>query len=191
MPETDSVFANTIIQGSKAFSMRNSSQTHEICGLGIGVTLTLFALHLIFSKDRVFEAWTIPIAAMLGYTVDTAVTLLGALDFPTGSGWRLPAPLWIAALWLAFSTTINTSLAWLRHRPLAAFAVGAASGPIAYAGGAFFEVVSFPNSALSVTVLMVLWGAAIPVLISFAVRSSIPPDTPAATVLTSRTEGAA
>lgn len=157
----------------------------DAASIGIGVTLTVLALHLVYSKDRTFEAWTIPLAAAIGYAVDTAATLFGALDFPAGGHSLLPAPLWIAALWLAFATTINTSLTWLRHRRLAAVAVGAVSGPLAYAGGAFFDVVTLPNPMLSMAVLAVFWGATLPVLISIAARSASPRFTPVTSALAS------
>lgn len=151
--------------------------------IGIGVALMVSSLHLMFSRDRKFEAWSIPLAAAIGYAVDTVATLLGALDFPAQTNPLLPAPIWIAALWLAFATTINTSLTWLRSRPIAAAALGAVSGPVAYAGGAFFDVVTLPNPLLSVAVLAILWGAAVPALVLIASQCASSHHWPKATTV--------
>jgi hypothetical protein len=130
--------------------------------IGVAFAVVLFAIHLAFSRDRGFEAWSIPLAAGLGYAGDTLITLLGGLRFPDGG--VLPAPLWIAALWLAFATTLNTAFRWLRSRPGTAFIIGAVFGPAAYLGGALFDVVALPNLVRGIVLLVMVWGLLMPVL---------------------------
>ncbi|MCL6416037.1 DUF2878 domain-containing protein [Aestuariirhabdus sp. Z084] len=45
-------------------------------------------------------------------------------------------PLWLAALWLIFPTTIHHCLSWLRDRWLLALICGAVAGPLSYYAGA-------------------------------------------------------
>lgn len=137
----------------------------DATSIGLGVTAGVLTVHLIVSPARRFEAWFIPLAATVGYTADTIATLLGALQFDGNPQPALPAPLWIAALWLAFATTIHTSFSWLRNRLVAAAALGAISGPVAYAAGAALDVVTLPHLAFRVVVLVVLWGATLPILV--------------------------
>jgi hypothetical protein len=151
--------------------------------LGIGVAAAVFALHLAISPARASEAWFIPLAAVIGYLVDSAATLLGALRFDEHALPPLPTPLWIMALWLAFATTINTTFAWLRNRPLAAALLGAASGPLAYAAGAALGVVTLPSILQSTLLLALLWGITVPLLVRIAARTRRPPRAPHATAL--------
>ncbi len=146
----------------------------EASWVGLAVTAAVLALHLLITPDRRREAWFVPLAAALGYAVDTFATLLGALRFEPDLLPMLPAPLWIAAMWLAFATTLNVSLAWLKPRLLLAAVLGAASGPLAYAAGVALDVVVMPNPIWSVVVLAVLWGATLPVLMLIAVRVGSP-----------------
>lgn len=144
----------------------------DAASIGIGVTAGVVAVHLIVSPARRFEVWFIPFAAALGYAVDTIATLLGALQFDGNPQPALPTPLWIAALWLAFATTIHTSFSWLHNRLIVAAFLGAASGPLAYAGGAVLDVVTLPQPVFSVVVLGVLWGATLPILVVIAARAA-------------------
>jgi hypothetical protein len=144
----------------------------DAASIGIGVTAGIVAMHLVVSPARRFEAWFIPLAAALGYAVDTIATVLGALQFDGNPQPALPAPLWIAALWLAFATTIHTSFSWLRNRLIIAAILGAVSGPLAYAAGVALNVVAMPQPVWSVIVLGVLWGATLPVLVLIAARAA-------------------
>ena len=144
----------------------------DAASVGIGVTAGVVAVHLIVSPARSFEVWFIPFAAVLGYAVDTIATLLGALQFHGNPQPALPTPLWIAALWLAFATTIHTSVSWLNNRLIVAALLGAASGPLAYAAGAALSVVTMPQPAFSVVVLVLLWGGTLPVLVLIARRAA-------------------
>lgn len=151
----------------------------EAAWIGLVVTAGVFALHLVLSPLRASEAWLVPLAALLGYTVDTLATLLGALQFDAHAPPRLPTPLWIAALWLAFATTLNTTFVWLRKYLLAAAALGAASGPLSYAAGAALGVVTLPNPVKSVCILGALWGITLPALVLLAMHM-VPPQRSAA-----------
>lgn len=149
--------------------------------IGLAVTAVVLVLHLLVSPARRSEAWFIPLAAAVGYAADTLATLLGALEFNSNPHSILPAPLWVAALWVAFATTLNCSLSWLRSRLVLAAVLGAASGPLAYAAGVALDVVAMPSPVLSTVVLAVLWGATLPIVMliaAWASRQQHPADTP-------------
>jgi hypothetical protein len=136
--------------------------------IGIVVAVVVVTVHLVGSPHRGFEMWFIPLTGLLGYVADSLVTLLGGLAFDTSGQAVFPPPLWIAALWLAFATLLNTSFLWLRDRLLVAALVGATSGPPAYAAGAGFGIVSMPNTLLSIILLAVAWGLTLPTLVWIA-----------------------
>jgi hypothetical protein len=136
--------------------------------IGVCVAVVVFALHLAISPQRMREAWFIPLATVLGYAADTLATRLGALEFAADSA--LWPPLWIAALWLSFATTLNTTFAWLQRRLAVAAALGAVSGPLAYAAGAGLGVVALPDPLRSIVVLGGLWGMTVPLLVLIAGR---------------------
>ncbi len=140
--------------------------------IGLTVTAIFVATHLFISPLRRFETWFIPAAAALGYAADNVATLVGALEFNNPMQPILPAPLWILAMWLAFATTLNLSLSWMRDRYLVAMLVGAASGPISYGAGAALNIVAMPRPEMSVIVLAVLWGATLPALMYIGARAA-------------------
>ena len=74
------------------------------------------------------------------------------------------------------------ALAWLRHRPLAAFAFGAIGGPLAYLAAARgFDAVAVTGPvAATWTVLSLAWGAAFAALMVVAWRASAPVPQPVA-----------
>ena len=141
--------------------------------IGFGVLAAAVALHLFLSRSRGSEARLLALAAVIGYCVDSIAGLTGTLVFEAGRQPAFLAPLWVAALWMNFATTLNTSLRWLRNRVWMAVAMGAASGPMAYAAGAALGIVSIPNPITGVAILAVLWGVTLPVLVRIASRAVV------------------
>lgn len=140
--------------------------------IGLCVTALVVTFHLGISAERSFEWWLLPLVAVLGYGVDTLAAWLDALAFPTHGVSPLPAPLWVAALWLSFATTLRSTFRFLsRHYWLAAI-VGGAAGPLAYAAGAAFGVNSLPHLGWSLGVLFVAWGALLPAVVWLADRAA-------------------
>jgi hypothetical protein len=72
------------------------------------------------------------------------------------------APVWILALWAAFALTFTRSLAFLQSRPVAAFALGAVFGPLAYWGAArgWSAVVLAAPAGRVLVALALGWGVA-------------------------------
>jgi hypothetical protein len=74
---------------------------------------------------------------------------------------------WILALWLAFASTLNLSLAWMQGRYLIAMLFGASGGPLAYFGAQNIGAVTLPSST-SYIALSVGWAVITPVLLYIA-----------------------
>ena len=78
----------------------------------------------------------LPIAA-IGYAVDSTLAALGFLHYPGPTlAPLLPAPLWLAALWLSFATLFLHGLQWLQGRLWLAAGLGAVAGAGTYYVGA-------------------------------------------------------
>jgi hypothetical protein len=72
----------------------------------------------------------------------------------------------MVALWVNLGTTLNVSLGWLRGRYLAAAAMGAIAGPLAYWAGVRLEAVTFGLPLpVALAVISVEWAVSMPALI--------------------------
>ena len=118
------------------------------------------------------QAWRgILLLGALGTTVDSLQGGLGVLDFGDDSGWLAPA--WITALWCQLATVLP-AFAALRSRPIAAGLLGAAGGPLAYAGGARLGAADLPPEPwISLLVIAAVWAVAFPLLLRWLVA---PPE---------------
>jgi len=148
--------------------------------LGPLVVLGLVALHLRLVPDPRRELRLLLTAAALGYSVDTAQTIIGVIRFGAASPvWWLP-PLWLLGLWFIFGTTLNVSFLWLAGRYRLAAALGAISGPMSYYAGVRLGAAEFPHPVFSFLTLAVVWAALMPVLVRVAERSRAGADAAAA-----------
>ena len=68
---------------------------------------------------------------IIGYSWDSFLVHLSVIEY-VYSDLNSFAPLWIAAMWAMFATTLNASLTWLQERYLLSAILGAIFGPIAY-----------------------------------------------------------
>lgn len=140
--------------------------------IGLVVTIVVFAIHLGFSTSPAAEFWSVPAAAGIGFFADNLAAWLGAIRFESAASPFLLAPLWIAAMWLAFAMLIVPCFAWLANRPLTAAVMGATSGPTAYVAGTALGIVEIPHFVRGIAVLAVLWGIAVPIAIKVVVASA-------------------
>lgn len=132
--------------------------------VGVAAVLALAAAHLCFAANRRTEARFLLAATGIGYAADAAAAWSGAVAFPADFEPLLPAPGWVAALWLAFATTVGTTFAALRRPLWRAAALGALAGPVSYGAGAALGVVALPLGWRSLAALAVLWALALPLI---------------------------
>ena len=124
----------------------------------LGPVLAVFGL--VFTKIR-SQLRSVLVIALIGCAVDQLLTAIGLFSFNSGLDGAVPMiPYWLVALWLCFSATLHSSLAWLMEKPkLMTMMVFAISGPfsywIAFKAGAY----ALPQGlTLSMTVLVCVWA---------------------------------
>jgi hypothetical protein len=132
----------------------------------------LWIAHTVASSHKSLDLKLLVFAALSGLCLDGFLAASGVLRYSPatpavpGSG----SPLWILALWLAFSTTLTRSLGWLRGRLGAAWVLGATGGPLAYWGAARgWNVIVFAQPQWrGILTLAVGWSMALMVLVRAA-----------------------
>ena len=107
-------------------------------------------------------------ALLIGIVWDSALVMLGWLDFSSGFFIAGVAPYWILALWALFAITLRHSLAWLQARLLTAAVVGAIAGPLAYWGGLRLGAVILVEPLQALVALSIGWGLFTPLLLRLA-----------------------
>lgn len=123
----------------------------------LGPALVVFGLA--FTKIR-SQLRSVLMIALIGGAMDQLLTAIGLFSFDNSPSAALPLiPYWLVALWLCFSATLHSSLAWLVVKPkLITMLVFGISGPfsywVAFKAGAY----SLPQGlTVSITVLVCAW----------------------------------
>lgn len=143
---------------------------HGLPWTGVTVAALAAALHLTLAARPAREALLLAVAGCLGAWWDGFLAGAGWLVYPSGTFAQWIAPTWIIALWVAFATTLNVSLRWLRNRWYLAMGLGAVSGPLAFSAGAALGGVTFPDTFVAMAVLAAGWSFFMPVLVALAMR---------------------
>jgi len=143
---------------------------HETPWIGPAVVAGVVAYHLSRAPNPKAEFSLLALVAGINTTFDSALAATGWLSYPSGQWHPLLAPYWIVALWVAFATTLNVSLSWLKGRLLLALAFGAVGGPLAYFAGAQMGGVTFHEPALALTALAFGWATITPTLVLIATQ---------------------
>jgi hypothetical protein len=135
---------------------------------GIVACLGFAALSWWVSPVRRSDLRLVGAALACGLLLDGALAASGWLDYAAPLP-ALPAPAWIAALWVAFAMTLQHSLQWVLARPLAAVLFGAIGGPLAYWGASRgFDAVAFNMPVQATLALSLGWGIAMAVFVAIA-----------------------
>jgi Protein of unknown function (DUF2878) len=131
--------------------------------IGATIVVLVLAAHLLLARRPAAEIRLLAMVGALGCTIDSALGHAALLVFRSGD-WL--CPLWLVLLWLAFATTLGSSLAWLKDRPVAAAMAGAIFGPLSYYAGQRVGALSLgANPIVTMGVLTVLWAALLPFLL--------------------------
>lgn len=116
--------------------------------------------------------WLLP--AGLGIAVDVSLSLAGVLNFDSS----LVLPLWMVILWLAFATTLSSSLAFLNRYRIIAGIAGALAFPLNYWAGERFGAVELGEPTwLSLAALGLIWAGGLP--LAYKLVSHFRPRSPA------------
>ncbi len=137
----------------------------------LGVAVTVFALswHLYQAKNIRSELLLMLCALLIGAAYDQSMLSLGYINY-VNNGWSSAiVPVWILALWLGFTTTLNVSLRWMRGKHLIAVIFGAVGGPLAYLGAEKLGAVTLHDAA-SYIALSFGWAIITPLLLLLSSR---------------------
>jgi hypothetical protein len=134
----------------------------------------LFVLIAVFSQlmlnniNLKNEILLIALIAIIGAIFDQMI-INHQLILYQSHGWNNAiVPIWIIGLWIAFASTINLSLRWLRDYPLVAILFGAIGGPLAYLGAEKLGAVTLSITPDSIIALAVGWGLLMPIILKIA-----------------------
>ena len=122
--------------------------------------LVIYITLLIFAGSKKIYQFLIP--ASLGITVDCTFAFSGVFTF---SETFILIPIWLIALWFAFSSTLTLSLSYIGRNKIIAIAAGAFLMPLNYAIGARLGAVEFAEPYIvSLLSIGVVWMIGLPVL---------------------------
>jgi hypothetical protein len=142
----------------------------------------LCAGHIATSSYRGLDVRLIALSALLGAFLDGFFASTGLLQYspPNPAVPLVAAPLWILALWIAFSTTLTRSLGWLRGQMGLTVLFGAVGGPLSYLAAARgWAVIAFPAPAWRGLIgLSIGWAVAFAILVRAAGAMTITPSMP-------------
>jgi len=130
---------------------------------GVIYAFCFIAYHLYLHKQPLNELVFILLITVVGYLIDSQLVRYGYFDYYDHQDWVM-APLWIAALWAMFSTTIGRSLSWLSNRLAIAVMLGAIFGPVAYYSAAEIGAVSVLKNNQGLYVQSLIWAVMMPVM---------------------------
>lgn len=131
--------------------------------IAVLATTAILIIHYKLYISMNAEWFLISVVALLGLTIDRALSIFGVLIFEET---LIGIPLWLFCIWVLFASSLNHSLYWLNNKlPLAAL-LGAIAGPSSYYAGSKLSNVSLgapPEQSL--IVLALLWGCLFPLLL--------------------------
>ena len=110
------------------------------------------------------------VAVALGALCDGSFVMGSLLHYPAGD-WAPPLPpAWDLALWALFASTLHSVPGWLKARSAIAALLGAAGGPLAYAGAAHLGALQLKDPSSTLVLLGGAWAIMTPLLLIVARR---------------------
>jgi len=135
--------------------------------LGSISVLVLVVVHLIYNRDRIQETSLLFVCGVIGFVWESLLATAGIIQY-TDQHMLTSAPLWMAALWVNFATTINYSLSWFKQHLMLASLGAMLSAPLAYYAGARLGAMQLPDLWLSLAVIGLGWAVLFPLLCKLA-----------------------
>ncbi|RVU29463.1 DUF2878 domain-containing protein [Neptunomonas marina] len=126
--------------------------------------LALLALHFACHSQPMVEARVVIASGVVGFSVDSFLTIAGVFTFPSLL-LSLP-PIWLLFLWFAFSATLRNSLSVLRKYRVLASVLGAVAGASTYIAAAKLGAVELSFGYLATFLLLLpVWAVLFPCLL--------------------------
>ncbi|WP_330925802.1 DUF2878 domain-containing protein [Candidatus Sororendozoicomonas aggregata] len=101
--------------------------------VALAATVLIVIIHITCITSWKKEGKLLTLMLLVGSAIDSLLGYIGLLQF--GSD-RLLLPVWLACLWLLFSTTLRHSLAWMYRYKCSASVAAAVVAPFNYYSGA-------------------------------------------------------
>jgi len=140
-------------------------------------SLAYIAFHIWRSQNPKLELSLLLKVLSFGILTDSLLMYLGLLDFK--GAWPSPylSPAWMWALWLLVASTLNSSLSWLKGKPVLGVVLGAISGPLSYEAGIRLGAANWGSGSqmLGLALISVVWAVAMP-LFFYWDRTAIKPS---------------
>lgn len=135
----------------------------------IFVVAIIISLHMVFHSQPLLELTVVLLTAILGFSVDLSLTLLGFFSFQNSG---LP-PLWLLFLWLGFGATLRQSLAIFSKNFALAGLIGSIGAGGTYIAAAKLGAVELSfSSTQSFLLLGAVWVFLFPLLLYLSKRLS-------------------
>lgn len=138
--------------------------------VGIAVTVVLAGAHIATARRRIPELASLLAIGTIGGAWDSLPVTLGLIDYAGPRPAPGVAPYWIFALWVAFATTLNVSLSWLRSRVALGILIGAVVGPLCYLGGEALGALRFGERYVALAAQSAAWAVLLPLCSWLAAR---------------------
>jgi len=135
---------------------------HHMSWLGPIVVMAVMAWHFKHARILRCELLLAAIITALGFVFDQTLLSLHFLAYPQSAWPTGLLPIWMVGLWLLFSSTLNTSLRWMRGRRMLSAAFGAIGGPMAYLGAAKLGAITVINQQGLLLSLAIGWAILMP-----------------------------
>ena len=135
------------------------------------VVCSLFTMvAILLSESRAALAQISLVGGAIGCVVETLLIHLGALTHVTTWPGAQFAPLWMIGLWIAFGATLPATVRLLGSRAvMKSLPAGVIFGPLAYLAGSHLGALDVAAPELiSLGMIAIIWGAALPLLVGVA-----------------------
>lgn len=138
--------------------------------IGPVMAALLVASHLALAADPFREVAGVAAIGALGTLWEVLPAATALIEYRSGVPALGGVPYWIAALWLAFATTLNVSLRWLRARPVLAVVSGAVAGPACYGTAATLGALELTEPHAALAAQAAAWSLLLPAALKIAAR---------------------
>jgi hypothetical protein len=133
---------------------------------GFCASVIFSGLMLLWGGKAKQDCRIVAIGLILGISIDSSFSASGWIQYALPWSISSLAPLWIIALWLSFSFTLNHSMDFLRQNYRLAAAFGFFGGPLAYwCADRVFNVLEYGTDMSKVLLALgVCWGMVVPAI---------------------------
>ncbi len=143
---------------------------YQLPWLALIVALIFIGTQLVWTPHPANELALLFIAGVIGAVFDQLLLNHGIIQYQA-HGWSgAIVPIWIIGLWIAFASTLNVSLRWLRDYRVAQILLGMMGGPVAYYAAEKLGAVTVTVTPASYIVLGIGWGLMTPLLVKLSRR---------------------